>query len=223
MQQAPEQFRFAAMAVDIPVFGILDGELCGLVSDVNRPPYYVDMKGFLGGMVQTEETAEEAAYRVLKEKGDLTKLYLEQLYTFSEVERDKRNRVVSVAHLGLVTPDTISSYNHPEAQFMPIKEIAELAYDHDEMLQVALNRLQGKLSYTTIAQFLLPKHFTLTELQTVYEILQKTTLDKRNFRKKILSLDIVEDTGTTQEGMQNRPAALYTFKSRQLEELGLQI
>ena len=223
MQQAPEQFRFAAMAVDIPVMGIVDGELYALVSDVNRPPHYVDMKGFLGGMVQAEETAEEAAYRVLKEKGGLTKLYLEQLFTFSEVERDKRNRVVSVAHLGLVTPETISSYDHPEAQFMPIKEIAELAYDHDEMMQVALDRLQGKLSYTTIAQFLLPKHFTLTELQTVYEVLQKTTHDKRNFRKKILTLDIVEDTGTTQEGMRNRPAALYTFKSNQLQELELLI
>lgn len=223
MQKAPEQFRFAAMAVDIPVLGILDGDLYVLVSDVNRPPHYVDMKGFLGGMVQSEETAEQAAYRVLQEKGGLANLYLDQLYTFSEVDRDKRNRVVSVAHLGLVTPDTISSYSHPEAQFISVKDINGLAYDHDEMLQVALDRLQGKLSYTTIAQFLLPKHFTLTEIQTVYEVSQKTKLDKRNFRKKVLGLDIIKDTGTTQEGLQNRPAALYTFKTNKLQELELLI
>jgi 8-oxo-dGTP diphosphatase len=221
MEKAPEQFRFAAMAIDAVVFGFIDGELCALVSPVNRPPHYVHMSGFLGGLVDPKENAEEACARVLKEKGGLSKVYIEQLYTFSDVNRDKRNRVVSVAHLGLVRPDDAKSYTHTEASFVPVKNLGKLAYDHNEMLQVALTRLQGKLAYSTIAQFLLPRHFTLTELQEVYEKILKKEFDKRNFRKKILSLEIVKDTGTVQEGVQNRPPALYEFSTQKLKELSL--
>ena len=221
MKQAPKEFRFAAMAVDAVVLGFVDGQLFGLVSKVNRPPHYVNVLGFLGGIITEKETADEACERVLREKGSLTKVYLEQLYTFSAVNRDKRNRVVSVAYLGLVRPDIVRTYSHPEASFVPLKELKKLAYDHDDMLQVALKRLQGKLSYTTIAQFLLPRHFTLTELQSVYETISKKEFDKRNFRKKIIALNIVRETGRIQEGVQNRPAALYEFTSQKLQELPL--
>ncbi|MCA9353907.1 MAG: NUDIX domain-containing protein [Candidatus Kaiserbacteria bacterium] len=221
MKKAPEKLRFAAMAIDAVVFGIVDGELCALVSPVNRPPHYVNILGFLGGLVDAKETAEEACDRVLHEKGGLKQVYLEQLYTFSAVNRDKRNRVVSVAYLGLVRPDTAASYAHEGAMFMPVKKLKQLAYDHDDMLQMALKRLQGKLSYTTIAQFLLPRHFTLSELQGAYELILGKEFDKRNFRKKILALDVVKDTGTVQEGVKNRPAALYEFTSKKLQELEL--
>lgn len=221
MKQAPAEFRFAAMAVDAVVLGLVDGELYGLVSNVDRPPHYVNIPGFLGGIITEKETAEEACARILKEKGALDKVYLEQLYTFSAVNRDKRNRVVSVAYLGLVRPDIVRSYKHPEASFRPLSECKKLAYDHDEMLAMAIGRLQGKLSYTTIGQYLLPRHFTLTELQSVYETVLGEEMDKRNFRKKILSLEIVRDTGTVQEGVKNRPAALYEFTSQKLKELPL--
>jgi 8-oxo-dGTP diphosphatase len=221
MKRAPEQFRFAAMAVDAVVFAFIDGELHGLVSTVDRPPHYVNVPGFLGGMITAEETAEEACARVLDEKGGLSRVYLEQLYTFSAVNRDKRNRVVSVAYLGLVRPDVAAAYEHPDASFRPVRELAQLAYDHDEMLAVALKRLRGKLEYTTIAQFLLPRHFTLSQLQDVYEVVFKKEFDKRNFRKKILALDIVKDTGRLEEGVKHRPAALYEFTSQKLKELPL--
>lgn len=221
MKKAPEKFRFAAMAIDAVVLGFIDGELCGLVSNVNRPPYYVNIPGFLGGIVEESETALDTCNRVLKEKGNLDKIYLEQLYTFSDIDRDKRNRVVSVAHLGLVRPDTAATYTHPSAKFVPLKDLKKLAYDHNEMLRVALNRLQGKLTYTTIAQHLLPRHFTLSELQEVYEIILKKEFDKRNFRKKLLSLKVVKDTGRLQEGVKNRPAALYEFTSKKVEELSI--
>lgn len=221
MKRAPEQFRFAAMAVDVPVFGFVREELYGLVSSVDRPPHYVNVLGFLGGMVAASENAEEAARRVLLEKGGLKNVYLEQLYTFSDVDRDKRNRVVSVAHIGLVRPDVVATYEHPTAQFVPVQQLNKLAYDHDEMLTVALQRLQGKLEYTTIAQYLLPRHFTLSQLQTVYEVVLRREFDKRNFRKKILALDIVRDTGTVEEGVQHRPAALYAFTSSKLQQLPL--
>ena len=221
MEKAPEHFRFAAMAIDAVIFGFVDRELCALISPVNRPPHYVNVHGFLGGLVDAKENAEEACIRVLREKGNLEKVYIEQLYTFSGINRDKRNRVVSVAHLGLIRPDDAQSYTHKEALFVPVKNIGKLAYDHNEMLQVALHRLQGKIVYSTIAQFLLPRRFTLTELQEVYEKILKKDFDKRNFRKKILSLDILKDTGTIQEGVQNRPPALYEFTSQKFKELPL--
>lgn len=221
MKQAPEKFRFAALAIDAVVLGFVEGTLCGLVSLVDRPPHYMNVPGFLGGMVAAKETAEQACVRVLAEKGTLTDVYLEQLYTFSAVERDKRNRVVSVAYLGLVRPDLAATYSHDAAKFVPLKQLKKLAYDHTEMLQVAIRRLQGKLSYTTIAQHLLPRHFTLSELQSAYEAIVSKEFDKRNFRKKILALDIVQETGTMQEGVKNRPAALYEFTSQKVQELPL--
>ena len=222
MKSAPKQFRFAAVAVDVVVFGFnQDGTLCVLTDVVNRPPQYVNLRGFPGGMVTAQENTEEAAARILAEKVALTPAYLEQLYTFSAVERDRRNRVVSVAYVGCVRPDVVATYHHQTAAFVPVHRLKGLAYDHDEMLLVALQRLAAKLSYTTLAQFLLPRHFTLTELQTVYERVTGQTFDKRNFRKKILALNVVKDSGRKEEGVQNRPAALYTFVKQKLTELPL--
>lgn len=221
MKKAPEKLRFAVMAIDAVVFGLVDGVLCALVSKVNRPPHYVNTLGFLGGIIDATETAEEACTRILKQKGGLDKVYTEQLRTFSAVNRDKRNRVVSVGYLGLVRPDVAGSYAHPDAQFVPVTKLKRLAYDHDEMLAVAIGRLQGKLSYTTIAQSLLPRHFTLTELQELYELVLQKEFDKRNFRKKILALNIVRETGRMQEGVKNRPAALYEFISPAQQEISL--
>ncbi len=221
MKKAPENLRFAVIAVDTIVFAFIKGTLCGLVSPVNRPPHYVNTLGFLGGIIEANETAEETSVRILKQKGGLEKVYLEQLYTFSAINRDKRNRVVSVAYLGLLRPDAAAGYTHPEAKFIPLKQLSKLAYDHDEMMLTALTRLRGKLTYTTIAQYLLPKQFTLSELQTVYEVILQKEIDKRNFRKKILALDIVRETGKMQEGVKNRPAALYEFTSQKIKELTL--
>ncbi|MCA9357219.1 NUDIX hydrolase [Candidatus Nomurabacteria bacterium] len=221
MKKAPERLRFSALAVDAVVLGIVDGELCGLVSEVNRPPYYVNILGFLGGLINIEENADEACERVLYEKGGLKNVYVEQLYTFSEVERDKRNRVISVAYIALVRPDTAASYKFADASFVPLKKLKNLAYDHDEMLQMAKSRLQGKFAYTNIAQYLLPRHFTLSELQATYEIVLQKEFDKRNFRKKVLSLDLVKETGLVQDGVKNRPAALYEFSSQKIKEFQL--
>lgn len=219
MKKAPERLRFAAIAIDIVTFGFIDGKLCVLVSPINRPPHYINLLGFLGGLVDPNESAEETCVRILKEKGNLTRVPIEQLYTFSNIERDKRNRVISIAYTGLVRPDIAKSYQHKEAFFIPVKKITSLAYDHKDMLQIAMKRLQGKLSYTTIIQHLLPRHFTLSELQSAYETILNKKLDKRNFRKKVLALKILKDTGNTQDGVKNRPAALYEFISSQTQEL----
>lgn len=221
MKQAPARDRFAAVAVDVVLFGIIDDTLHALVDTVDRPPHYIDIEAFIGGLIESSETAEMAIARHLATKGSLQSSYIEQLCTFSALERDKRNRVISIAYLGLVRPATVETYKHASARWVPIAKLRNLAYDHNQMLATALERLRGKLTYTTIANHLLPNHFTLSELQRVYEIVLNQTLDKRNFRKKILALDVVKETGRMQEGVQNRPAALYTFKQNKVEELTL--
>ncbi len=221
MKKAPEELRFAAMAVDAVIFGIIDKKLHVLVQNVVRPPHYVNMPGFPGGLIDKTETAEDAVRRHLADKVHLPAkdVYTEQLYTFSDINRDKRNRVISVGYIGCVKPGVIESYDYDDATWLPVRKLGKLAYDHDDMYAMAISRLRGKLSYTTIAQFLLPSFFTLTELQEVYEVILGMDIDKRNFRKKILALDVLKETGRMQEGVKNRPAALYAFKSKAIKEL----
>ncbi len=221
MKQAPANTRFAAVAVDIVIFTIIDDVLCVLLGIVDRPPHYQNIEACIGGLVEVNETTEAALHRHLQTKTTLQNLYIEQLYTFSEIERDKRNRVISVSYLGLVRQSEDVTSLPEGLRWCPVHELPKLAYDHSDMFAVAYSRLKGKLAYTTIAQFLLPKTFTLTELQRVYELITGAHIDKRNFRKKLLSLDVVKETGRMQEGMKNRPAALYTFKTTKLVELPL--
>ncbi len=221
MHKAPEEFRFAAIAVDIVVFGIKDNTLCLLLDEVNRPPHYQNIDAFIGGLIGVDETADDAVVRHLRDKAGIKNVYTEQLYTFSNINRDKRNRVISVSYMAIVRPDVVERYVHSSAHWTPVAPLLKLAYDHDEMLKVGLARLQGKLGYTTIVQYLLPTEFTLTEMQQVYELVTKKEFDKRNFRKKVLALDIIKETGNVQEGVKNRPAALYVFRNKNVQELQL--
>lgn len=222
-KKAPEQLRFAVVAVDAAIFSFIEEQLVVLLMPINLPPHYANTQGFPGGIITPKETTEQAVQRVLKAKVGVVPDHIEQLATFSRVDRDKRNRVVSVGYLGFLRPEQVRQYEKTQAggYFIPIRDIVQLAYDHNEVLDTALSRLRGKLSYTTIAQFLLPRRFTLTELQLLYEAVHGKGYDKRNFRKKILALDIIEDTGETQEGVRNRPAALYTFTTKKLTQLPL--
>jgi 8-oxo-dGTP diphosphatase len=222
-QKVPDKLRFAAMAVDVVMFAVVDGKLSVLLGEVNRPPYYTNIEAFIGGMIDANETAEMALERHVASKTSIKKAYTEQLYTFSEIERDPRNRVISISYIGLVRPDALKQELGAGLRWCPVRSLPKLAYDHGEMYKVALGRLKGKVSYTNIAQYLLPKEFTLSELQAVYELILGKEIDKRNFRKKIIALDIVRETGEMQQGVKNRPAALYRFTSEKLTELPLLI
>jgi 8-oxo-dGTP diphosphatase len=213
-------FRFAVAAVDAVIFGMFNNELQVLIKSVSTDGgHYQNLFGFPGGVMQPDENASEALRRHLAEKVSLTKIYTEQLYTFTDVDRDVRSRAVAIAYLGLVPPDVAAEYEHESAKFVPVTSITTLAYDHLAMLAVARTRLASKLLYTTIARELLPATFTLTELQSVYEIVRGETFDKRNFRKKILALDIIVDSGAVKTGVANRPAVLYSFKGTQVIEV----
>lgn len=156
-KKAPEKLRFAAVAVDVVVFAVVEGKLSVLLGEVNRPPYYTNIEAFIGGLINAEETAEAALLRHITSKTNLKKLYTEQLYTFSDIERDSRSRVISISYLGLVRPEVASLSLASGLRWCSVKQLPSLAYDHNEMFKVAIDRLKGKISYTNVAQFLLPK------------------------------------------------------------------
>ena len=186
---SPEHLRFAVLATDIAIFTVRDKELLVRLIPVNRPPFFTDIKGLPGGLIDPKETAEEAVERHTKDKAKTgpDKVYFEQLYTFSSLKRDPRGRVVAVAYIGLVPWEKLSAteqMNTEEAQWVPAAHMKTLAYDHNEILDMAMKRLRSRITYTTIASKILCDEFTLTEMEEAYESVLLSDLDKRNFRKK---------------------------------------
>lgn len=213
-------FRFAIAAVDAVVFGIEAGELKILLRTVETETNtYAGLSCVPGGVMRATENAEDTLKRILKDKAGLDAVFTEQLYTFTDINRDSRSRAVAIAYLGLVTPDVIKKYTFEKADWIPVSSIPKLAYDHLAMYKMAHKRLASKLLYTTIVRTLLPKLFTLSELQAVYEIICGEVFDKRNFRKKILALDIIVDSGEVQSGVANRPASLYSFVGKSVTDI----
>lgn len=217
--------RFAVLAADIALFTIRDNQLLVRVAPVHRPPHFVHRTGLPGGLIDPSETAEQAATRLLRDKGLVTtSVYLEQLYTFSEIDRDPRGRVVAVAYLGLIPWSNLTTEEQTaagEASWVTIAEAIDLAYDHDHILGVALKRLRSRATYTTIVRHLISGEFTLSELESVYESILKTDLDKRNFRKKLLKLNVVKPLGRKKAHGAHRPAELYSFSGKSVSEIEL--
>lgn len=146
----------------------------------------------------------------MKEKvGIFENLHLEQLYTYGEVERDPSIRIVTIAYFAMVDPEKIKISE--KVDWHPVYELPVVAFDHEKIIKYAHQRLKSKLEYTAIALDFLPELFTLTELQKVYEVILGEKLDKRNFRKKIFSMGIIEPTEKYKLGV-HRPARLYMFK-----------
>jgi 8-oxo-dGTP diphosphatase len=167
-----------------------------------------------GGFINMNESLETAAKRELQEETGVQDVYLEQLYTFGNPGRDPRTRVITVVYFALLNSERLqvrAASDAADVGWFSVYKLPPLAFDHDQIIQYALNRLRGKLDYTTIAFNLLPEQFTLRELQRVYEIILHKRVDKRNFRKKILSTGILEDTGTKKMEGTHRPARLYRF------------
>jgi len=211
----------AALAVDCVVFGFDESELKVLLIERALEPF----KGswaLPGGFVHVNETIDEAARRELEEEAGLTNVFLEQLYTFGSVDRDPRERIVSVAYFALVK---LSDYNAQaaadaaDARWFPVSEAPKLAFDHAEILATALDRLKGKVRYQPIGFELLPPKFTLSQLQHLYEIILGAGLDKRNFRKKVLSFGLLVPLKETQMVGRHRPAQLFRFDADKYEKL----
>lgn len=213
---SPKDIRFAIIATDIVCFRIINSKLSVLLGKISvKGNPFEGCWSLIGGLVHPRENADEAAMRLLVEKAGISKVYKEQLYTFSEVDRDPRGRVVSVAYLALAShdPQDLPEYQL-ETKWVAVNDLPKLAYDHNVIAEAALERLQSKIRYTTLAQYLLPQEFTLSELQNIYEVVVEQGIDKRNFRKKILAAEIIKDTGRTRKQGVMRPAVLYTFISK---------
>lgn len=203
------------ISVDIVMWTIQNDKLKVLLIQRSTEPY-MNKRAVPGTPIRQHETAEWSVNRMLYEKLWLTRIYHEQLYTFTSVDRDPRNRAVSIAFM-TVSRDFGKPSGPYITQYHDLKHLPELAFDHQEIIRYAYQRLKYKLEYTNIAQHFLPKYFTLTELQNVYETILWYTFDIRNFRKKIKSLNIVKPSGKKQDNVPYRPAELYEFVSKKLE------
>lgn len=210
-----------ALAVDCVVFGFDETELKVLLIRRGLDPF----KGrwaLPGGFVHMGETVDDAARRELVEETGLKNVFLEQLYTFSAVNRDPRDRVVSVAHYALVKLSDHSAKaatDAASAEWFPVSKVPPLAFDHANILATALARLKGKVRYEPIGFELLPPKFTLSQLQHLYEAILETDLDKRNFRKKVLGFGLLIPLKGTQMTGRHRPAQLFSFDAEKYERL----
>lgn len=210
-----------ALTVDCVVFGINDGDLQVLLIQRAHAPF-AGAWALPGGFVDMDETTDEAARRELQEETGLKDVFLEQLYTFSAVDRDPRERVVSIAYYALVPTATHAPEAASDAagvNWFDASHLPNLAFDHDEIVATALSRLRNKIRYQPIGFELLPSRFPLRDLQHLYEVILGCRLDKRNFRKKILGMDLLEELNETEEGVSHRAARLYRFDPQKYERL----
>jgi 8-oxo-dGTP diphosphatase len=211
----------AALTVDCVVFGFDEGELKILLIERGLVPF----KGrwaLPGGFVKLNETIDTAARRELEEETGLKNVFLEQLYTFGAVARDPRERVVSVAHFALVKLSDCrakASTDAANTEWFPVSKPPKLAFDHAEILAMALARLKGKVRYEPIGFELLPPKFTLSQLQHLYEAVLETEIDKRNFRKKVLNFGLLIPLNEMQMTGRHRPAQLFRFDASKYEKL----
>jgi 8-oxo-dGTP diphosphatase len=204
------------VAVDVVIFTIAERELQALLVEVKSGPF-AGRWAFPGGLVPVGEAPEVTATRELLAQTGIGDVYLEQLRTFGDPGRDPHAHVVSVAYFALVTGKGEAQADNPKyrrMQWCPVRDLPALAYDHNLLAHCALARLRSKLAYTNIVYSLLPREFTLGELQEIYEIIIGRPLDRRNFRKKILALGLLRPLRRQRRG-RHRPAQLYAFTRRE--------
>jgi 8-oxo-dGTP diphosphatase len=208
-----------ALTVDCVVFGIEDDQLKVLLIERALEPF-AGQWALPGGFVRMMETTDEAARRELAEETGLSNVFLEQLYTFSRVDRDPRERIVSVAHYALVRSSAVQGGSDAsEARWFDVRELPRLAFDHQDIVEVALERLRSKVRYQPIGFELLPGKFTLGQLQRLYESILGRELDKRNFRRAFLRMNILQELDELEDGVSHRPSRYYRFDRAEYKRL----
>jgi 8-oxo-dGTP diphosphatase len=201
-----------AISVDCVIFGFDDNTLKVLLnkSDLEE---FEDEWSLLGDLVHLNEDPDTASYRVLKEKTGLDNVFLEQVHTFGDVNRHPAGRVVTIAYYSLIDIKHHQlKLSHNELHWHPVNEIKTMAFDHKQILLTCLKQLQSKISEHPIVFNLLPEKFSLRELQTLYEAILGTKLDRRNFRKKFLMMNWLTDVNEWEQNVTHRPGRLYRFK-----------
>ena len=217
------EYERPALTVDCVIFGLdLEEESLQVMLIERDLEPFAGMWAIPGGFVRNGETLEQAAVRELQEETGITGVFLEQLYTFGDPGRDPRGWVVSVAYYALVSPEKYAlraTTDARQARWFPVTALPRLAFDHAEILKVALGRVRGKLTYAPIGFELLPQKFTIKQLQKLYEIVLGRRLDNRNFRKKIFGMDVLRELDESQKGVPHRAARLYKFDERKYRQL----
>ncbi len=212
------------ISVDAVVFGYSKIRGINLLLIKRKYSPFKDRWALPGGFIKQNENLDQAIERELKEETGLSINYLEQLYTFGEVERDPRTRVITVAYFGLINSETYkelyASTDASEAQWFNINELPELAFDHDKIIKVAFKRLRTKVQYEPIGFELLGKKFPFSDLEELYNSLLESPIDRRNFKKKVMSYGIIEELNefAEQKGA-GRPAKLFKFNKSIYEQL----
>ena len=213
------KYPHPAVTTDCVIFGFNGERLQVLLIERGIEPY----KGhwaFPGGFLKMDETAEEGAKRELKEETGLADAYIQQLYTFSNPDRDPRERVITIAYYALVKIQEVKGGDDAaSARWFPLDEIPPLAFDHDYILRMATQRLREQIHFQPIGFELLPEKFTIKELQSLYEAILGINFDRRNFAKKMLHLEILTELDETVWPTPKREAKLYKFNSEKYEEL----
>lgn len=212
------------VTVDIALLVLSEGRLSiGLLRRPNEP--FSGRLALPGGFVHPEEDDDLAATaaRVLREKTGIVSPYLEQLFSFSGAVRDPRGWSLSVCYYALVPGEVVEASSIGEFELVPVDGRPPLPFDHDRIVDAAIERLRGKATYSTLPAFLLPETFTLAELQSVYEHVLDTKLDKSSFRKKVEAQGIVEPVKGVRRGAAHRPAQLYRLSASRLTEFDRRI
>jgi 8-oxo-dGTP diphosphatase len=219
----PFTYEYArpSLTVDCVIFGLDEENLKVLLIERDLEPF----KGkwaLPGGFVRVDETLDAAARRELREETGVDHVYLEQLDSFGEIDRDPRERVVTVAYYALVNLSDHrikATTDARNAAWFALSDLPKLAFDHDRIFDAALKRLKAKLRYQPIGFELLPRKFTLSRLQKLYELVLERPLDKRNFRKKILSMDLLIELDEIEQDVAHRAARLYSFDEKKYQRL----
>jgi 8-oxo-dGTP diphosphatase len=203
-----------AVTVDLVIFTVDHNMLKVMLVKRAEDPF-ADCWSIPGGFLKAGESLDEAALRVLKEKAGVENVYVEQLYTFGDPDRDPRARVITVTYFALIPWKHLiqpESNKVTDLMWGSVDHLPKLAFDHKGIVQYAVQRLRAKAGYSNIVYGLLPRHFSLSELQQIYEIILNEKLDKRNFRKRMLTTGLLQKTGEKTATGAHRPAMLYKFK-----------
>ncbi len=210
-----------AVSVDIIIFSIVEDDLNVLLVKRKFAPF-AGKWAIPGGFVGKGESLEQAAKRELLEETGLNDVYLEQLHAFGDPDRDPRMQVITIAYFALVSINSIhirAGDDAAETHWYSIRSLPPLAFDHQKILECALQRLRQKAESPWLALQILPEFFTLSEFQNAYEVLLGKKIDKRNFRRKIVNSNIIIDTGKYKKSNEGRPALLYQIKENKKYQL----
>lgn len=209
-----------ALSIDCLIFGFKKGELDILLVEhgegISKGRWALP-----GGWIRYNEGVNDAAVRLLEDLTGVSKIYMEQLGTFGDVDRYPKKRVITIGYFALVKPEDYQlhpGFTASDAKWFKLSEVPELPYDHNEILQTAIKHLKHKVRHEPIGFNLLPRKFTLHQLQELYEALLEMKLDKPNFRRKLLKMNLLATSAEKQKDVSHRAATLYKFDKKNYDK-----